>query len=129
MTEKPGDSALISGIRLRCTQFVQSKGSCERADDVVGYCCPHVIRPITVMPMKTLNRSACLVALVISAGEIARFWGSERFIPMAFDELLVAAALLCAAWRSGRDGAVWHLAAWGALCGLMLVLLVEIADH
>lgn len=79
--------------------------------------------------MKALNVLACLVAFVISAGEIARFWGSERFIPMALDELLVAAALTWAAWRSRRDGACWHLAAWGGFCGLTLVLLVETAGH
>ncbi len=79
--------------------------------------------------MKTLNGLAWLVALVIAAGEIARFWGSARFFPLAFDELLVAAALAWAAWRARSDGAGWHLAAWGALCGLSLVLLVETAGH
>jgi hypothetical protein len=79
--------------------------------------------------MRLLNGSACLVALLISAGEIARFWGSERFFPMALDELLVALALVWAAWRSRYDGACWHVAAWGSFCGLSLVLLVETADH
>jgi hypothetical protein len=76
--------------------------------------------------MIALNRLACLVALLISAGEIARFWGSGRFVPMALDELLIAAALVWAATRSRPDG---HLAAWGAFCGLALVLLVETLDH
>lgn len=79
--------------------------------------------------MRTLNRLAILVATLISAGEIARFWGNPRFFPMAFDELLIAAALVWASWRAGRDGAIWHVAAWGAFCGLVLVLLVETADH
>ena len=79
--------------------------------------------------MVALNRLAFFVALVIAGGEIARFWGSERFFPMALDELLVATALIWAAWRSRSDGASWHLAAWGAFCGLALVLLVETADH
>lgn len=79
--------------------------------------------------MRTLNRLAFLVAMLISAGEIARFWGNPRFFPMAFDELLIAAALMWAAWRGPRDGAGWHIAAWSALCGLALVLLVETADH
>jgi hypothetical protein len=79
--------------------------------------------------MRALNTLACAVALLLAAGEIARFWGSERFIPMALDELLVSAALAWAAWRSRQDGALWHLAAWGAFCGLVLVLLVETAGH
>ena len=79
--------------------------------------------------MRALNVSACLVALLISAGEIARFWGSARFFPMALDELLVALALVWAAWRAQADGAGWHVAAWGLFCGLSLVLLVETADH
>jgi|GEM_PF-2516852 len=79
--------------------------------------------------MRALNASAYFVALLISAGEIARFWGSERFIPMALDELLIALALVWAAWRSPSDGACWHVAGWSAFCGLALVLLVETADH
>ena len=79
--------------------------------------------------MGALNRLAWLTALIIASGEVARFWGNARFFPMAFDELLVAAALVWAAWRSRLDGACWHLIAWGALCGLALVLLVETADH
>jgi hypothetical protein len=50
--------------------------------------------------MGALNQSAFFIALLISAGEIARFSGSERFNPMAIDEQ-----------RSSRDGASWHLAA------------------
>ena len=79
--------------------------------------------------MSALNRLAYLVAFMISAGEIARFWGSERFFPMALDELLVASALIWAARRSQYEGAACHLAAWGAFCGLTVVLLVETADH
>jgi fucose 4-O-acetylase-like acetyltransferase len=79
--------------------------------------------------VKALNLAACVVAFLIATGEIARFAGTARFIPMALDELLVALGLVWAAWRSRRDGAGWHLAAWGALCGLALVLLVETADH
>ena len=79
--------------------------------------------------MTVLNRWAYVAGFLISAGEIARFWGSARFMPMAVDELVVAAALVWAALRSRRDGACWHLAAWGAFCGLTLVLIVETADH
>ena len=79
--------------------------------------------------MPALNGLACLAAFLIAAGEVARFWGSARFVPLAFDELLIAAALVWAAWRSRRDGALWHLAAWGAFCGFAIVLLVETLGH
>ncbi len=76
-----------------------------------------------------LNWLALAIALLLIAGEIARFWGSARFFPMAFDELMVAAALAWAAWRAPRDGARWHIAAWGLFSGFVLVLLVETIDH
>ena len=79
--------------------------------------------------MGALNAAAYSVALVIAAGEIARFWGSHRFIPSALDELLIAVALVWGAWRSKYDGACWHLATWSAFCSLALVLLVQTADH
>ena len=82
-----------------------------------------------VRAMGAMNGLAYAVALVISAGEIARFWGTGRFVPMALDEFLIAAALVWGAWRSRYDGASWHLAPWGAFCGLALVLLVQTADH
>lgn len=73
--------------------------------------------------------AAWLAALLLSAGELARFGGSVRFIPMALDELVIAMALLWAVWRSSSDGPCWHLAAWAAFSGLMLGLLVDTADH
>lgn len=48
---------------------------------------------------------------------------------MALDELIVASALIWAAWRSRRDGPLWHLVAWGSFSGFSLVLLVDTADH
>jgi hypothetical protein len=79
--------------------------------------------------MRALNISAYTNAFVLLAGELARFWGSARFIPMAIDELLVAALLVGAAWKSRQDGGLLHLVAWGAFCGLVLTLLVDTADH
>jgi hypothetical protein len=79
--------------------------------------------------MRTLNRLAWLVAILISSGEIARHWGSGRFVPMAFDELAIAAALVWAASRPAGGGAGRHVAAWAAFCGFTLVLLVDTADH
>ncbi|MDT9599120.1 hypothetical protein [Sphingosinicella rhizophila] len=79
--------------------------------------------------MRALNGLAYAIALLLAAGEIARFWNSDRFFPMALDEMLVALALAWAAWRARHDGAAWHLAAWGGYCGLVLVLLIETADH
>jgi hypothetical protein len=79
--------------------------------------------------MRALNRFAVFIAVLISVGEIARFWGNPRFLPMAVDELLVAAALLWACWRTRTHGAGGHVAAWSGFCGLMLVLLIETADH
>lgn len=79
--------------------------------------------------MRALNVLSCAVAIIISSGEIARFWGSGRLVPLALDEIAIAAALIWAAWRSRRDGAGWHIAAWGAFSGLTLVLLIQTADH
>ena len=42
--------------------------------------------------MHFLNWLAFGLAGLIALGEVARFWGDARFIPMALDELLVAAA-------------------------------------
>ena len=46
--------------------------------------------------MGALNAAAYSIGLLISAGEVARFWGNERFIPMALDELSIAVALIWA---------------------------------
>jgi hypothetical protein len=61
--------------------------------------------------MRALNISAYITAFVLLAGELARFWGSARFIPMAIDEILVAALLVGAAWQSRQDGGLLHLVA------------------
>lgn len=79
--------------------------------------------------MKMLRLVTIAVALLLGAGEIARWWGQPRFWPMAFDELLVAGAMLAAATVAGRAGAGPLAAAWGGFCGLVLTLLVPTLDH
>jgi hypothetical protein len=69
------------------------------------------------------------VALLLAAGETARWWGSARLIPLAFDEWLVAVALAGAAWTAPRSGTGPLAAAWGLFSGLMLGLLVPTLDH
>lgn len=79
--------------------------------------------------MRSLSIAACTVAFLVTAGEIARYWSNPRFVPVAFDELIVAAILGWAAWRGPQSGARAHLIGWGAFCGLMLVALIETAGH
>lgn len=79
--------------------------------------------------MKSLRFITALVALILAAGEIARWWNSPRFVPLAFDELLVAFAMLWAAQVAGKKGAAPLVAAWGLFCGLMVSLLVPTLDH
>lgn len=79
--------------------------------------------------LKTLRRATVLVAILLAAGEIARWWGNPRFLPLAFDELLVAAAMLWAALVAHRTGPAPLAATWAAFCGLMLSLLIPTLDH
>lgn len=79
--------------------------------------------------MKVLRILTGLVALLLAGGEVARWWGNPRFLPLAFDELLVGAAMLAAAAMAGRWGAPPLATAWGLFCGLVLGLLVPTLDH
>lgn len=79
--------------------------------------------------MGPLRLVTCAVAILLGGGEIARWWGQPRFVPMALDELLVAGAMLWAAAIAGRAGIAALAAAWGAYCGLVLSLLVPTLDH
>lgn len=79
--------------------------------------------------MGPLRLVTCAVALLLGGGEIARWWGQPRFVPMAMDELLVAGAMLWTAAIAGRAGSGPLAAAWGAYCGLVLGLLVTTLDH
>ncbi len=79
--------------------------------------------------MKSLRTVTFLIAFLLGAGEIARWWGQPRFLPMALDELVVAGAMLWAAVVVRRSGSRWLAGAWGLYCGLMLSLLVQTLDH
>jgi hypothetical protein len=76
--------------------------------------------------MTILRIFTAVIAVLLAGGEVARWWGQERFLPLAFDELLVAAGLLWAAVAGHRIGLT---AAWGAFCGFTLSLLVPTLDH
>lgn len=65
---------------------------------------------------------------LLAASELARWWGSPRLVPLAFDELLVGGALAVAALATKRGPAALA-AAWGVFCGLVLSLLVPTLDH
>jgi len=79
--------------------------------------------------MKTLRPISFGFALLLAASELARWAGDIRLIPLAFDELAVAAALFGAAWIMPRTGPAPLAAAWALFCGLMLGLLVPTLDH
>ncbi len=68
-------------------------------------------------------------AILLAASEIARWRGDPRLLPMAIDEVAVAAALLAGAWLLPRRGAAPLAAAWAGYSGLMLALLVPTLDH
>jgi hypothetical protein len=70
-----------------------------------------------------------IAALLLGAGEAARWWGDPRFHPLALDEMLVAAAMVWAGLAERRLGAGPLVLAWGAFCGLVLALLAPTLDH
>lgn len=79
--------------------------------------------------MAKLRLFTIVIALLLAGGEIARWWGNPRFVPLAFDELLVGCALLAAALSLRRLGPAPLAAAWGLFCGLALSLLMPTLDH
>jgi hypothetical protein len=79
--------------------------------------------------MKTLRYLTLAAAALLAIGEIARWWGDPRLVPLAFDELAVAAAMLGGVLAQRRFGTAPLAAAWGAFCGLVLSLLVPTLDH
>lgn len=79
--------------------------------------------------MKVLRLLTVLIAVLLALGEIARWWGDPRLVPLAFDELLVAATMLGAALTTGRFGPAPLAAAWGCFCGFVVSLLIPTLDH
>lgn len=70
-----------------------------------------------------------MVATLLALSEVGRWWGKPSFVPLALDELILAAAMLAAALASRRIGPVPLVAAWGGYCGFVLGLLVPTLDH
>lgn len=79
--------------------------------------------------MAKLRIFTIIVALLLAGGEVARWWGNPRFLPLAFDELLVAAAMLWASLGARRLGPAPLAASWGLFCGLIASLLMPTLDH
>ncbi|MEA1013619.1 hypothetical protein [Sphingosinicella sp. LY1275] len=79
--------------------------------------------------MRSLRVLTVIVTLLMALGEVARWWGQARLVPLAFDELLVAVAMLGAAAIAPRAGTAPLAAAWGLFCGVTLGLLVPTLDH
>ena len=79
--------------------------------------------------MKALRILTICIGLLLGASELARWWNNPRLFPLAFDELVVAAAMLGGASLAGRAGAAPLVMAWGIFTGLMLALLVPTLDH
>lgn len=79
--------------------------------------------------MKAFRIITVLVAALLALSEVGRWWGNPRFIPLAFDELLVAAGMAWATIAAKRFGPAPLAAAWGLFCGLALSLLIPTLDH
>ena len=79
--------------------------------------------------MAKLRFFTILIAVLLAGGEIARWWGNPRFLPLAFDELLVGLAMLAAALGVRRCGPAPLAASWGLFCGLAVSLLMPTLDH
>lgn len=79
--------------------------------------------------MTALRLLTLFVAMMLSLGELARWWGDARLLPLAFDELLVAAVMLFAVLSARRLGPAIFAFAWGCYCGLVVSLLIPTLDH
>lgn len=79
--------------------------------------------------MQRLSWFTLVVAALLAGGEIARWWGNPRMLPLVLDELIVAAALIGGALACKRYGPQMLAAAWASYCGLFVALLVPTLDH
>ena len=79
--------------------------------------------------MTALRVLTLFVAAMLALGELARWWGDPRLVPMAFDELLVAAVMVGSVVAARRIGPAVLLLAWGLYCGLVVSLLIPTLDH
>lgn len=79
--------------------------------------------------MKILRIVTYAMAALLALGEIGRWWGDPRFLPLAFDELAVASVMAWAAFAAPKRGMAPLLAGWGLYCGLVIALLVPALDH
>ncbi|MBO1074126.1 hypothetical protein [Roseomonas marmotae] len=66
---------------------------------------------------------AVIIGFLVASGELARRWGDPQFVPLALDDLAVAAMLFWGAWRARDHGPAALVASWGLFSGLMLMLL------
>jgi len=67
---------------------------------------------------------AVMIGFLVASGEIARRWGDAHFIPLALDDLAVAALLFWSAWRARDHGPAVLVAGWGVFSGVNLLLLM-----
>ncbi len=67
---------------------------------------------------------AVMIGFLVASGEIARRWGDPHFIPLALDDLIVAAVLFWTAWRARVSGPAVLVAGWGLYTGLFMTLFM-----
>jgi hypothetical protein len=79
--------------------------------------------------MTALRFLTVFVAAMLALGELARWWGDPRLVPLVFDELLVAAVMLGSVLAAMRLGPAILAVAWGCYCGLVVSLLIPTLDH
>jgi hypothetical protein len=76
--------------------------------------------------MTALRIFTTIIAVLLAGGEIARWWGQPRMLPLALDEAVIACGML---WAAASGRAIGLTTAWGAFCGFTLSLLIPTLDH